>query len=803
MHSDENNEKFILSNEFTTISFEKRSNNISICSNFTKQKLTGIKPAINFFYQGNLKSIYPIKNQEFSIKIYEITDELGVGKQFDISLKFGNHPDLPNISFPMILTIKLYKMENFCTFQLTGIPIDNLPNLPLHSISPLQITSGKIILNQYDLVQPSNFTFFEHGFQSWSYSKLKGNEEGYESIIVDVIARIHQNHDNRLSGHFISESVTAISDRNSKGSLCLGFITHNNCFSRIVLNRLEEPSEIRWLSAYSQFDNLPINSIKMNPISSEELFISFHPFQGYFNLLKYAEITGKRMHVKIRSPMVGWCSWYYYYVDITNNELLKNVEFFQNNPDIPIEMIQLDDGYFTAIGDFTSFNSKFPNGLLEFVEQTHRQGKAAGLWIAPFFASESSELFKKNPSWFLKDSTGEFITVCFNWNEIEYALDLSNIEVQAHLNSLINKITEEWKFDFIKIDFIYAASVYQSLYQEKGLTRAQVYRNGLELIRRIIGNKKYLLGCGAPLGPSIGLVDAMRVSEDTKEVWETDTEPLYGDPCLKYALISSIYRSFMHNSFWINDPDCLMVRENRSSLTEKEVELQVTIFGLSGGQVLLSDDMTKLEVERLNLALKIIPPIPRCAIPLDALYEPLPSLYFLSTRVINEERLLLALINWEDHPIKKNFSIVDILNMSACENTSDLFLVFDWWNEQLIGCYRWDERIELDTIFPHSCKYLSLIPYEKDTSIFISSTVHVAQGSLEVKNLNLSKLGIEIELQLPGRHQGKLFFLLPIEIKIQRKKVKFNVQKTPWGWLYEFLVDFIDSTKLILDFAEI
>ena len=44
---------------------------------------------------------------------------------------------------------------------------------------------------------------------------------------------------------------------------------------------------------------------------------------------------------------------------------------------------------------------------------------------------------------------------------------------------------------------------------------APAYRSGIELIREAIGEDAYLLGCGAPLLPSSGLFDAMRVSPDT------------------------------------------------------------------------------------------------------------------------------------------------------------------------------------------------------------------------------------------------------------------------------------------------
>ena len=41
------------------------------------------------------------------------------------------------------------------------------------------------------------------------------------------------------------------------------------------------------------------------------------------------------------------------------------------------------------------------------------------------------------------------------------------------------------------------------------------YRSGLELVREVVGPDVQLVGCGAPLLPSVGLVDAMRVSPDT------------------------------------------------------------------------------------------------------------------------------------------------------------------------------------------------------------------------------------------------------------------------------------------------
>ncbi|MHA1207460.1 MAG: glycoside hydrolase family 36 protein, partial [Candidatus Hodarchaeales archaeon] len=585
--------------------------------------LQDIAPVINLIIDDNLVSCSPTSLLSHSNECEEIRDVIGSGKRVYYRFKY----DIKGIQDSQLFAdfvITLYDQEEYISLQMflvdeTG---SNL-SLKLHSLAPVWIKDGLIYLNG-KLPQPKDITFFEQGFQSWSYNRTRTYEEHYEEIEVDILARIHQNMDLLIPSKYRSESVTAITDRSSKSSIMLGFCTLKDNYSQIVMDPLSNTSELEFLACYSQFDGITISDLKKKPICSELLLVRFcKKNEGYTCLRKYAQVTGKKMQARVSKPRIGWCSWYYYYEDITNDELLANVEFFTKYPDLPLDTIQLDDGYFTAIGDFTDFNDKFPTGLAEFVQKVHSQKKLAGLWIAPFFAADNSKLLKIHPEWFIRSKVdNELLPVCYNWNHLEYALDLTIPEVEEHIKSLIHTIIDEWKFDFIKIDFVYASSVYQSKFSELGLTRAQIYRKGIELIRDSM-NEKFLLGCGAPLGPSIGIVDAMRVSEDTKEIWDTGNNPVWGDPCLKYALLGTIYRSFMHRAFWVNDPDCLMVRDKNSDLTENEIKLQVTIFGLSGGQVLISDKMSELSIEKLSLIQKLIPPFSETAIPIDVLYNPL------------------------------------------------------------------------------------------------------------------------------------------------------------------------------------
>jgi len=769
--------------------------------NFTSKNsifyLNDVKPVINLIIDDNLLSCYPTSLLSYSDNYEDINDVIGLGKRIYYRFKYDIKGSPDDQLFADFI-ISLYDQEEYISLQIFIVDeAGSNFSLKLHSLAPLWIENGKMSIDG-KLPQPKDITFLEQGFQSWSYNRTRTYEEYYEEIEVDILARIHQNGDLLIPSKYRSESVTAITDRDSKASIVLGFCTLKDNYSQVVMNPLLETSEVEFLACYSQFDGIIINDLKKKPISSELLLVQFSKKnEGYNCLRKYAQVTGRKMQARISNPRVGWCSWYYYYEDITNDELLANVEFFKSHPDLHLDTIQLDDGYFTEIGDFTDFNDKFPSGLGEFVEEVHNQKKLAGLWIAPFFAAEKSKILKMHSEWFIQSKVdNELIPVCYNWNILEYALDLTIPEVQEYIKSLILKITDEWKFDFIKIDFVYASSVFESKFSEQGLTRAQIYRKGIELIRESMGDKKFLLGCGAPLGPSIGIVDAMRVSEDTKAVWDTGNNPVWGDPCLKYALLGTIYRSFMHNAFWVNDPDCLMVRDENSDLTEHEIKLQVTIFGLSGGQVLLSDKMSELSNEKLSLIQKLIPPFSETAIPVDVLYNPLPSLYMLKTSLLEEKRSLLAIINWSDQLLQKtvNFSrdIVD---------TNDFF-VFDWWNKRILGKFTQDEVL-LDLEIPiHGCRYLSIIPVENTNEYpkVLSSSLHITQGCKEITKVSLTENSITVNISQRGYHEGEIFILFPMKTEIVDSTTKFQDLSTPWGLLCTFSIQMSDNTSLKVNY---
>jgi alpha-galactosidase len=111
--------------------------------------------------------------------------------------------------------------------------------------------------------------------------------------------------------------------------------------------------------------------------------------------------------------------------------------------------------------------------------------------------------------------------------------------------------------DFFKIDFVFAGALTGGR-ADRGASGIEAYVRGLRLIRESIGDS-YLLGCGAPILPSVGLVDAMRVSPDVAPSYDAADGDL-SQPSQRAAVLTGRWRAWQHGRFWVNDPDCLIAR---------------------------------------------------------------------------------------------------------------------------------------------------------------------------------------------------------------------------------------------------
>jgi alpha-galactosidase len=285
---------------------------------------------------------------------------------------------------------------------------------------------------------------------------------------------------------------------------------------------------------------------------------------------------------------VGWCSWYHYFGRLGWPDVIENLDAAAaDRKAFPFDVFQVDDGYETEIGDWLSAKPGYPDlgGLARAIKERRFR---AGIWAAPFSAAETSRLFAEHPDWMV--SEGGRPKPCYRgWGKTIYALDTTHPEVKNWLDATFRTLRKAG-FTYLKIDFLFAAAMAGA--RRKNVTPIQAYREGLRVVRRAAG-RDFVLGCGAPLLPSAGLVDGMRIGEDTAPYWKTKPSGFQG-PNAYFALKNALMRQFMHRAFWLNDPDCLLVRDREIELTRNERELYALTAGALDNMVIDSDRLSLL-----------------------------------------------------------------------------------------------------------------------------------------------------------------------------------------------------------------
>jgi alpha-galactosidase len=182
------------------------------------------------------------------------------------------------------------------------------------------------------------------------------------------------------------------------------------------------------------------------------------------------------------------------------------------------------------------------------------------------------------------------------WGGWALALDTTDPAVLDHVTTTMASLTAQG-FDYHKVDFLYAGAI-----AGRGRTRAESLRTGLEAVRAGVGDEAFLLGCGAPFGPAVGVVDAMRVSPDVAPHWAPRSEHVWpgmdeAASCARNAVLTSLLRAPLHRRLWINDDDCLLLRRADTELAPWQRELLAATVSGGGGFTLVSDDLTSYGAE--------------------------------------------------------------------------------------------------------------------------------------------------------------------------------------------------------------
>lgn len=276
-----------------------------------------------------------------------------------------------------------------------------------------------------------------------------------------------------------------------------------------------------------------------------------------------------------------WNSWYHFYRDISPAKLRQALSGVANSA-LQAKVFQIDDGYQSAVGDWLRPNPAFDQQMPKLARKIKEAGLQPGLWLAPMAVDQQSNILAQNPDWILKDAQGKRLKVGYNpmWGGWYYGLDFYQPGVQQYLTQVFQTVTKKWGYEFLKLDFLFAACLAPPPYK----TRAQVMSEVLEFIRSLCPNTT-LLGCGVPLASVAGRLDYCRVGPDTHLSWDHSLLRFLRKRervSTQLALETILGRWWLNGLWFGSDPDVFILREKGHQLSpevQRTLLLVTAIFG--------------------------------------------------------------------------------------------------------------------------------------------------------------------------------------------------------------------------------
>jgi alpha-galactosidase len=237
--------------------------------------------------------------------------------------------------------------------------------------------------------------------------------------------------------------------------------------------------------------------------------------------------------------------------------------------------------------------------MKKIADAIHAKGYLAGIWLAPFNVQRVSKTAKEHPDWLIKDSNGKYVIGSGAWGGA-YTLDMYNPEARAYIKNFFDVYLNDWGYDMVKLDFLYS----EAAEPRNGKTRGQIMCEAMDFLRECVGENKLILGCGAPLGPTFGVVDACRISCDVDLKY---TGKYYNRmalnnelPSAQNAINNSIFRRHLNQRVFCNDPDVFFLRNKNLTFTLEQKLLLGKINNMCGDVLFVSDNAGEYSAKEIE-----------------------------------------------------------------------------------------------------------------------------------------------------------------------------------------------------------
>lgn len=430
---------------------------------------------------------------------------------------------------------------------------------------------------------PGELRYLHNGYQSWSFSGALEVSPGTvlkrrDDAIIYAAANGSTAVDERLG----LSSHSAVVDVGDGSALVVGFTSVGQWQGAVAL---ENPEEGRKLVAFNGFTGDSVHVDSEQPVSSEDLFVSYAltPAEA---MTRYGEvIDGRRDRSRDGKGFGqrGWFSWNRFFDAVEEAQVFDQAERLKKLGDHDLNLIEIDDGWQKAWGDWTP-NEKF-RPVAELSADLKNKGQRLGLWAAPFVVEDTLPIIEEHPDWWVRGPDGEPLKHApFGTPHSLRVIDTTHPEALAYVVKSLVALQKDGA-GFFKFDYLYAAAL-DGVRHDPEVTGVAALRLGLTAIFEALDTPNINL-CGVPwLHAALSPASSIRTGADV--AFGPPVE--YGFVFVAQGVRNALARSFGPlasrsdvDQFWL------------APLSPAEVRTALTWQMLLGQAFALGDDLSELD----------------------------------------------------------------------------------------------------------------------------------------------------------------------------------------------------------------
>jgi len=623
------------------------------------------------------------------------------------------------------------------TYLLAGIVLyggANLKSTPLKELSPL-------------VADPANGGALFIGEDPYQHVVVDNGADMYFDFAARVY-RVSKGDSLWFAGRgAVSNWNTAIYDPSSGRSVTAGFMSFQRGIGLIANDYQPDGApEDEGRKGFTRFEGF----VRYDPhrgwddvengwgrVYGELFYVDFlapTPFDGLERYAsRYAQYHEKKLWTDIPT---GWNSWGGgggeggLGTNINEEIVYANLEaMIEDFAPWGMKYFLLDNGWEVVEGDWQTNEQRFPphdgmDGMAYLAKKVKDAGLIPGIWVAPFWVKSHSQLAQDHPDWLVpKNELAGFLMA-----EDDETLDLANPEVLEWLHDLMVKLTQEWGYEWIKMDFSYYALFADELYGGKE-SAAEAYHNAMDVIREAIGPDTFFVGISA-MGLCFDTADGGRTTLDNMPTWGDGD-----DQGIKITLRTAAHRYYL-NWLWSNHHDLVFYRPT-IGLTLNEARAWTSAVALMGGIVKLGDSYTMMHEhpDWLALARPIIPVYPRSARPLDMFELLHPEVWHLPVEREGRVWDVVGLFNWGTNKeimtgkeIKEAVRTISLDLITVGFDAAESYLAVGSWD---LSCEWIHDGIVSASLEPRTDKVVVVRRQALEPTIAATSR-HLLGGAVEV-----------------------------------------------------------------------